>query len=268
MKILTALTALTWLAIFLPSAMAQTDDERIESAKAAFDERNYDEVLENLDPLLKRDAESDPKAELAQQMAAAAYQRRGEDHFRNARIKESIADFDAYLKYYPAAEPDHWQRGISYYYAEEYEKGVKQFEIHKTVNPEDVENAVWHYLCAVRAPGGSVEKAESNLIPIKRDGRIPMAEVHLMFSGEITPEEVLEAGGRGGDRGKFYADLYVGLYYEAIGEDEKANQFIARSAISPASQNYMGDVARTHLLVREREAEKKKALEAAKGDVE
>lgn len=249
-------------------AMAQTDDERLAAAEEAFDKGEYTKVLEHLAPLLKRDAESDPKSKLAGQIAAAAYQRRGEDHFRNARIEESIADFDRYIAHYPEVEPDHWQRGISYYYAEEYEKGVKQFEIHKTVNPEDVENAVWHFLCAVRAPDGSVKDARENLIPISKDTRIPMAEVHLMFAGEMKPEEVLEAGGRGGDRGKFYADLYVGLYYEALGEDEKANLFIARSATSPASQNYMGDVARTHLLVREREAKKREALEGAKKKAE
>ena len=35
-----------------------------------------------------------------------------------------------------------------------------QFELHQRVNPQDVENAVWHYLCKVKlvhvaaSPGG------------------------------------------------------------------------------------------------------------------
>jgi lipoprotein NlpI len=248
--------------------MAQTDDERIEAAKEAFDGGDFTAVIDGLGPLLKKDGEADPKAKLAQQMAASAHQRRGEDHFKNARIEESVADFTAYIGYYPESEPDHWQRGISFYYAEEYEKGVKQFEIHKTVNPEDVENAAWHFLCAVRAPDGDVKEAQKNLIPITKDTRVPMAEIHLLFAGEITPEEVLEAGGRGGDYGKFYADLYVGLYYEGLGDEEKGLLFIARAAKNPSSQNYMGDVARTHLLVREREAKKREALKGTKPPAE
>lgn len=251
-------------ALLCSNAVAQTDDDRLEAAQAAFNEEKFDTVFEQLGPLLKREPAGDAKATFAREVAAAAHQRRGEQHFRNARVKESVADFDKYLEYHPDRAPGHWQRGISHYYAGMYEEGVVQFEIHRTVNPEDVENAVWHFLCAVRAPGGNVKDAQANLIPIQRDGRVPMAEVHLMFSGEIKPEEVLEAGGRGGDSGKFYADLYVGLYHEALGDEAKGLLFIARAAENPASNNYMGDVARTHLLVREEEAKKREALKKLK----
>jgi hypothetical protein len=75
----------------------------------------------------------------------------------------------------PEQDPHHWQRGLCYYYAEEYEKGKAQFERHQTVNSQDVENAVWHFLCAVRAPGGNLAAAQKELIPIEGDGRIPIA---------------------------------------------------------------------------------------------
>ena len=41
------------------------------------------------------------------------HQERGEAYFKAAKIKESIADFDAYLKDVPRQDPHHWQRGIS-----------------------------------------------------------------------------------------------------------------------------------------------------------
>ena len=70
---------------------------------------------------------------------AGAFQRRGEERFFNADIEGSIKDFDAFLEIVPQQDPHHWQRGLSYYYAEEYEKGKAQFERHQTVNTQDVE---------------------------------------------------------------------------------------------------------------------------------
>jgi lipoprotein NlpI len=95
----------------------------------------------------------------ARELAASVLRLRGEEHFRQAQIAESIADFDRQVKLQPDQAAQHWQRGIAYYYAGEYDKGARQFELHQTVNPQDVENAVWHFLCVVRAPKGSVEAA-------------------------------------------------------------------------------------------------------------
>ena len=92
----------------------------IEDARTAFRDGNFDEALKEVEPLLKLK----PPIAGAREIAAAAYQNRGVENFQKARIKESIADFDRFLEFYPEREPHHWQRGISYYYAEEYEKGV------------------------------------------------------------------------------------------------------------------------------------------------
>src|SRR4051794_8538004 len=78
---------------------------------------------------------------------AAAWQRRGIAHFRLGHVGQAVADFDHYLELAPEARPHHWQRGIALYYAGRYEDAAKQFELHRTVNPEDVENATWHFLC-------------------------------------------------------------------------------------------------------------------------
>src|ERR1700737_4291932 len=74
---------------------------------------------------------------------AEGYNRRGAEHFKMGHIQQSLDDFDHAIRLEPGQAPYHWQRGISLYYAGRYEDGRKQFELHRTVNPNDVENAVW-----------------------------------------------------------------------------------------------------------------------------
>ncbi len=189
--------------------------------------------------------------------AAMGYQNRGEEHFRLGNFKESVADFDKYLELAPAQAPYHWQRGISLYYAGRFEDGRKQFELHQTVNANDVENAAWHYLCAARVSG--VEKARSALIPIERDGRVPMMQVHALFAGKAKPAEVLAAAKAGDptpaelDNRLFYAHLYLGLYHEAARNLTLAREHIFKAATDFQADHYMGDVARVHAQVLRRQ---------------
>src|SRR5437899_12625962 len=182
---------------------------------------------------------------------AQAWQNRGIIHFKLAQIDEAISDFDQFLKLNPAQAPYHWQRGICYYYAERFEDGRKQFELHQTVNPNDVENAVWHFLCIARSAG--LEKARACLIPIPEDARVPMMQIHALFAGKAKPEDVLKAAGAGAPAGPevhrrlFYAHLYLGLYSEAVGDETKAREQIAKAADEYGGADYMSDVARVHL---------------------
>lgn len=188
--------------------------------------------------------------------AVGAYQRRGEDHFRLGRFEKSVADFDKVIELEPEREPYHWQRGISLYYAGEFERGAKQFDGHKAVNPNDVENAVWHYLCIARLSGA--EKATAGLMKIEGDGRVPMVRVHEMFSGSATPADVLkeaEAGQIPADERKhrlFYAHLYIGLFQEAAGPSDTAREHILIAVEKYAVDDYMGDVARVQAAVMKR----------------
>jgi lipoprotein NlpI len=208
-------------------------EENREPAKAIAD---YDQVIK-LDP-----------------RQPDAWQHRGGEHFKLGHIKESIADFDQFIVLAPQQAPHHWQRGISLYYAGRFEEGQKQFESHQTVNSNDVENAVWHFLCVARA--ASVEKARAALIPIKGDGRVPMMEVHALFADKIKPEEVLKAATAGNltpaqrQRQLFYAHLYLGLYFEVLGDDKQAHEHITKAAVEYQTGDYMGDVARVHLQLR------------------
>ena len=182
--------------------------------------------------------------------AVEVYNRRGSEHFKLGRIEASIADFDRAIELNPRQEPYHWQRGISYYYAGLYRKGRAQFQSHQQVNANDVENAVWHFLCGVRLDG--VEQARQSLLKIEGDRRVPMMEVYRLFKGEGTLDDVMRAA-RAGDSGPearnrqlFYAHLYLGLYHEALGDETEARRNLALAADRYPVEHYMGDVARVH----------------------
>src|SRR5580704_183835 len=78
---------------------------------------------------------------------------RGMRHFREDKVAASIQDFNRAAELDPQMAPQLWQRGISDYYAGKFDDGRRQFELHKTVNPNDVENAAWHFLCVARQRG-------------------------------------------------------------------------------------------------------------------
>lgn len=179
---------------------------------------------------------------------AVLYNARGEANFQAGSIDSSIADFDRAIQLQPNIAPHHWQRGISLYYAGRFADGYKQFESHQTVNPSDVENGVWHFLCRTRANG--IEDARAHMLPISGDPRVPMAEIWLLFQGKGTVEQVFAAAERGSGSTLqdqlFYAHLYVGLYYEALDQGARASEHIRQAAEAPGATHYMGDVARVH----------------------
>ena len=171
--------------------------------------------------------------------------------FQNGRITESAAGFDNLAKLVPNSAPELWQRGIALYYAGRYEDCRRQFESHRTVNPNDVENAAWHFLCVARAE--SPEKARAALLPVGPDSRVPMREIYQMFRGNLTPEDVLTAAGAQ-PASQFYAHLYLGLYFEAAGNASRAFEQIRTAAADRYAPGggYMHMVARVHLAILQR----------------
>ena len=241
------------LICFATVSSARDITTEMASAQEKYGAGDFDSALEMLEPLLQADDLDQPSKQRVLELAIRALHSRGEEHFRHARIAESIADFDREVQLQPNRAAEHWQRGIAYYYAGEFEKGARQFELHRTVNPQDVENAAWHFLCLARAPKGSVESARKSLIAVANDTRVPMAQIQQLFAGSKTPEDVLRAGEEAGGTAKFYADLYVGLYYEARGLTDDSLRLIARAADNPAARKgYMGDVARVHVILRKK----------------
>jgi lipoprotein NlpI len=114
----------------------------------------------------------------------------------------------------------------------------------------DVENAVWHYLCVARASG--VEKARASLLKIGKDRRVPMMEVYDLFAGKAKPADVLTAARAGKpprellNQQLFYAHLYLGLYYETLGDKKQTLEHLQQAANEHRIGHYMWDVARVH----------------------
>ncbi len=182
--------------------------------------------------------------------AAEAYDRRGSEQFKLGRLAESLADFDRFLRLRPDASAGHWKRGITLYYLGKFDEGCKQFEGYEKLDTNDVENAVWHFLCVARKDG--VAKARASLLKIGKDKRVPMMEVYALFAGKAKPEDVLQAAEAGRPTAAqknarlFYAHLYLGLYHEAQGNTELARKHLGEATDNHRLGHYMWDVARVH----------------------
>jgi lipoprotein NlpI len=267
------------------SAHAETVDELLATARAAFTKDQPEEALKSLDKALALDAknrqallfraavcdrlkryadgvtdlnkliEQDPKE-------VQAYDFRGSLQFKLGRFKESLADFDKTIELKPKDGPGHWRRGITCYYAGAFDEGKKQFEGYEKVDTNDVENAAWHFLCVARKDG--VDKARAQLLKIGKDARVPMMDVYALYGGKAKPEDVLAAAQAGKPPAEqlgprlFYAHLYLGLYYEVTGDKKKAAEHMALAAEKYKIKHYMGDVAQVHLDLLRKDAKPKK----------
>jgi lipoprotein NlpI len=172
--------------------------------------------------------------------------------FFAGRVAESARGFDAVAARDPAAAPHLWQRGIALYYAGRYKDCREQFESHRKVNPNDVENAAWHYLCVARER--NPDEARRALLPVGPDDRVPMREVYRMFEGRLAPQRVIE---RAGDdpEAQFYGHLYVGLYLEAQGRTTEAARHLTLAAEDRfRSGGYMHQVAKVHVALLQKKA--------------
>ena len=186
----------------------------------------------------------------AGQKDSALFYHRGRWNFRLGQINDSLADFDRFIAEQPQLAPRLWERGITCYYAEKFADGSKQFEQYQTYYSNDVENAVWRYLCQARIDGR--EKARQALLPIKFDGRIPMMEVYELFRGKAKPDAVLkrlEATTASGDEAReqrFNAHLYLALFHDSEGDLVKARRHLEEAVKQYQAGHYMWAVAKQH----------------------
>lgn len=231
--------------------LAHADDKTdalLEEAAKAAQQGEHERAIAALSDLIKQ-----------QPTTAIAYYLRGREHFRAGKVAESVADFDKYVQLDPQAESRQWERGISYYYADQFAKGAKQFELYQTFHDQDVENSTWRYLCVARSEG--VEKAQANMLPIENDPRVPMMQIYDLYRGKLKPEDVLKAAEAGNPSKEnlntrlFYAHLYLGLWHEAAGRPVEAKKHILEAEQHKIG-HYMWDVAHIHA-ERLREVEKK-----------
>jgi lipoprotein NlpI len=172
--------------------------------------------------------------------------------FFDAEPVESARTFDRLVAAVPGAEPELWQRGLALYYAERFDDGRKQFESHRTVNPDDVENPAWHFLCVAKLEG--VQAARGKLLPVGEDRRVPMKEILEFYAGRGDAAAVLAAAEKGaGDARRnqlCYAHLYLGLHHEAAGDAEQARAHITQAAGPFRMDHFMGKVAVMHAKLR------------------
>jgi lipoprotein NlpI len=213
-------------------------DELLQQAMQAAQRGEHERAITRLSEAIK-----------ASPTTAIAWYERGRENFKAGKFAESVADFDKYVQLVPQAEKQQWERGISCYYAGDFAQGAKQFEDYQKFHDQDVENSVWRYLCIARSSG--VEKARATLLPIVSDPRIPMMQIYGLYQGKLKPDDVLAAANANPPHRElhnqrlFYAQLYIGLWYDAAGNAEEAKKHILEAEKHKIA-HYMWDVARVH----------------------
>jgi lipoprotein NlpI len=255
-----------------PSARAESVNKLLTAARAALSQGRAEEALHLADKAVAADAQSVPayylrgilrdglrrhaeavadfdKVIQLDPRAAEAYDRRGSTHFMLGNVRASLADFDRFLELKPAERPGHWRRGITCYYVGQFDEGKKQFEGYEKVDTNDVENAVWHFLCNARLVG--IDKARAAILKIGNDRRVPMMQVYALYAGKVKPADVLAAAMADDppapqlNQRLFYAHLYLGLYYEVLADRDRTLEHLEK-AEGHKIGHYMWDVARVH----------------------
>lgn len=89
--------------------------------------------------------------------------------FREGDVEGSIRKFDGSVP--PGSKAYLWQRGLSYYYADEFEKGSQQFRDDVLRSPLDVEEIVWDIACLLRMDPTFPAPNMMSLPPGKKDRR-------------------------------------------------------------------------------------------------
>ncbi|MBX3420653.1 MAG: hypothetical protein KF752_03760 [Pirellulaceae bacterium] len=224
------------------ATVQQRAGESLRMAARALNSQDYQQAV----ALAKHAAGQMPDDARVQQRAAELIYCAGQPH-------ASLPLFDRANQLDPQRAAHNWQRGIALATCGEFERGAEQFQSHHQVNPDDVENSAWYFLCLAKAH--DVATAQLKLIPSRGDRRPPMMSILKMLQQEIGPqavlavanEQVAESPQR--EAALFYAELYIGLYYDALGQTDRAAEFLRRSQRRDIS-GYMKDTARVYLMQR------------------
>lgn len=186
------------------------------------------------------------KSESAQ---PSAWRLAGDFYLRAGDYKKAIVQFKRYIERHPEHEADLWQHGIALAFDGQYDEGRKLFELHRSVNPNDVENALWHFYCVAKS--SSFEKARLGLLPAPGDRRAPMEELLKLYRGEVEEAVVREAINqwpketRNYESAAFYGELYLAMYADSLGDRKRAIE-LAEKASAAKEVNYMTDVGRIY----------------------
>ena len=148
-----------------------------------------------------RDRQCTPSAYFSQRGAAA---------FKRNQVDESCDAFDQVINLAPQYAASMWQRGLSLFYCERLQDGMAQFALDVTENPNDTEEAIWHYLCNARhraatvGPSRAASAAQSEMLRVGRETRPVMRAAMALYTGDGTVEQL--AAMASGDSSSCVAD--------------------------------------------------------------
>jgi len=184
---------------------------------------------------------------------------KGMQSFRSGDVSTSLQYFDRANDLVPDNKltPYLWQRGISYYYLDQFKEGHEQFSLDVRVNPLDVEEIVWDIACLARIDKSKFPVENQMALPNgKKDSRKIMSTVYSLFRNDgATEYDLREAGHNGSTSDEFYSLFYLGLYCEIRGEESKAHMYMkmaerSKYATGVGSGDYMSACARVHCMLR------------------
>lgn len=215
---------------------------------AAFDAKARSEMLarfereeEALDEQIAKSPESVP-----------LFSRRGDARLFRGRFAEAVADYEKMIALDPTQDSPHWRLGIAYYFTGDFAKSARQFQKYHAYEPRDRENGVWKFLAQARAEG--LAKARAEMLVYTQFDREPFPVLYEMFAGKKTgPQVFSDLAGKKlatDPRVSFFANYYVGLYEELIGQKVTAREHLQRAvdeaweAGAAKDLGYMWQVAR------------------------
>ena len=102
------------------------------------------------DSLCKIYATNVPSSDNQNRLLARQYIQDGMELFRRGDVSKSIEYFNSAEQNDRSITPYLWQRGLSYYYNQQYDKASQQFRMDVSVNPYDVEEIVWDIASQLR----------------------------------------------------------------------------------------------------------------------
>ncbi|XLT39541.1 hypothetical protein HN873_070833 [Arachis hypogaea] len=79
-------------------------------------------------------------------------------------VSGSLVEFDRAIELDPRQKAYLWQRGLSLYYLDRFEKGAKQFRLDVAQNLNDTEESIWCFLCEAQLYG--VDEARKRYLEV------------------------------------------------------------------------------------------------------
>jgi lipoprotein NlpI len=194
---------------------------------------------------------------------------RGDLFFQSGEFAKSLADYEKMIEINPRLDVTHWRKGIALYYLGRWDESARQFEKYQTIDDVDRENGLWRFLAMHEGLGTA--KARAAMIQYVRVDRPPLTDVYRMFQGELTADDFRSRAEQFREHSKerFYADLYLGLFFDVEGKPVESLRHLKAAEDSRWAKEagggpgWMWHIARIHAeKVRKRESPKVKKDDA------